>query len=154
MGVDRDEFLTRLAALEDRVNDLQQEDLQPWEQDLQFSKKNIPPAPIEGGGGTGTGGGLTPTDHRALDQLVHLIAEGSFEEYIYTGNRVDAIIVWTSAAMTTKIREELFTYTANLVTTIVTKQYNAAGSVIAGETMTETLSYTGAKLDDITRVLT
>ena len=91
--------------------------------------------------------------HRAADQLVHAIAESSFEEYTYTGNRVDAIIVWETAAKLKKIRETLFTYAGNKVATITTKQYDAAGALITGETMTETLSYTGSQLDDITRVL-
>jgi hypothetical protein len=98
-------------------------------------------------------GGLTPGSHRPLDQLVHAIAEDSFEEINKTGNKVDSIIVWTTAGKTQKIREELYTYTGNQVTTIVTKQYDAGGALIVGETMTETLSYTGSNLDDITRVM-
>jgi hypothetical protein len=100
-----------------------------------------------------TGSGLSEGAHRALDQLIHGIAENSFEEITYTGNKVTAIIVWTTAGKTTKIREELFTYTGNQATTIVTKQYDVAGALIVGETMTETLSYTGTKIDDITRVM-
>jgi len=100
-----------------------------------------------------TGSGLSEGQHRALDQLVHGIAENSYEEITYTGNKVTSIIVWTSVAKTTKIREETFTYTGNNVTTIVTKQYDVAGALIVGETMTETLAYTGNKIDDITRVM-
>lgn len=100
-----------------------------------------------------TGSGLSEGAHRALDQLIHGIAEDSFEEMTYAGNKVTAIIVWTDAGKTTKIREELFTYTGNQATTIVTKQYDVAGALIVGETMTETLSYTGTKIDDITRVM-
>jgi hypothetical protein len=100
-----------------------------------------------------TGSGLSEGAHRALDQLIHGIAENSFEEMTYAGNKVTAIIVWTDAGKTTKIREELFTYTGNQATTIVTKQYDVAGALIVGETMTETLSYTGTKIDDITRVM-
>jgi hypothetical protein len=98
-------------------------------------------------------GGLTAGSHRPLDQLVHAIAEDSFEEINKTGNKVDSIIVWTTAGKTQKIRDELYTYTGNQVTTIVTKQYDAGGVLIVGETMTETLSYTGSNLDDITRVM-
>lgn len=100
-----------------------------------------------------TGSGMSAGQHRALDQLIHGIAENSFEEITYTGNKVTAIIVWTTAGKTTKIREELFTYTGNQATTIVTKQYDVAGALIVGETMTETLSYSGTKIDDITRVM-
>ena len=101
-----------------------------------------------------TGGtGLTPATHRPLDQLVHGIAEDSFEEVTYTGNKVDSIIVWTTAGKTQKIREELFTYTGNNITTIVTKQYDGSGVLIAGETMTETIAYAGNKVSSYTRVM-
>lgn len=97
------------------------------------------------------GSGITETQHKNLDQLVHLVAESSFEEYIYTGSRVDQIIVWTDAGKTTKIREELYTYTGSQLTTLVTKQYDGTGTLV--QTLTETYSYTGQKLDDITRTL-
>ena len=98
-----------------------------------------------------TGSGLSTGQHEALDQLVHDIAEDSYEEVTYTGSRVDSIIVWTTAGKTQKIREELFTYTGTKVTLVVTKQYDGSGTLV--KTMTETLSYTGNKLDDITRVM-
>lgn len=99
--------------------------------------------------------GLTPTTHRAIDQLVHDISEDSFEELTYgAGNRVDNITVWTDVGKTIKIREEQYTYTGNNATTIVTIQYNAAGVVIVGETMTETLTYSGNTLASLTRVMT
>lgn len=100
------------------------------------------------------GGGLTAGSHRPLDQLVHNIAENSFEEFIYTGNKVSSIIIWTNAGKTVKIRETLFTYTGNKVTTVATKQYDGAGVLIAGETMTETFAYSGNQVSDITAVLT
>jgi len=98
----------------------------------------------------GASSGITTLQHRNLDQLVHLIAEDSFEEYIYgTGNRIDNIIVWTDSGMTTKIREEQFTYSGNRVDTAITIQYNAAG--IAVETLIETFSYSGNKITSIDR---
>lgn len=99
------------------------------------------------------GGGISEAQHRVVDQLVHEIAETSYDEVVYTGNRVDAIITWTSAAKLTKIREELYTYTGNKVTTIVTKQYNALGVLIVGETMTEVIAYSGSQVIDITRTV-
>lgn len=101
-----------------------------------------------------SGSGLTAGSHRPLDQLVHNIAESSFTEYLYTGNRVDSMTVWETAAKLKKIREELYTYTGNKVTTIVTRQYDAAGVVIVGETYTEVLAYTGGRVDTSTGVLT
>lgn len=99
-----------------------------------------------------TGTGLSEGGHRALDQLVHEIAESSFQEFEYTGQRVDAIRTYTDGAKTTKVREQEFTYTGQNVTTIVTKQYDSGGTLV--ETLTETLAYTGATLNSITRVLT
>ena len=92
--------------------------------------------------------------HRAEDQLVHEVAETSFDELIYTGNRVDQLITWTSPAKVLKIREELYTYTGNKVTQIVTKQYDALGVIIVGETMTEVVAYTGNSVVSITRTVT
>jgi hypothetical protein len=97
------------------------------------------------------GGGLTEVTHRPVDQLVHEIAETSYEEYEYTGSRVDAVRIYTDDTKVTKVREQEFTYTGNKVTQIVTKQYNVGGSVV--ETLTETFNYTGNTLNDIDRVL-
>ena len=100
------------------------------------------------------GSGLTPATHRSQDQLVHDIAENSHDEFVYTGSRVDAIVTWTNAGKTQKIREELYTYTGNKVTQIVTKQYDGAGVLVVGETMTETVTYSGNKVTDIPRTVT
>jgi len=91
--------------------------------------------------------------HRPLDQLVHLIAEDSYEEILYTGSRVDSITVWETSAKIKKIREELFTYTGNKVTQVVTKQYDGAGAVAVGETMTEIFTYTGNKVTNTARTV-
>jgi len=99
-----------------------------------------------------SGGGLNLAQHRAADQLVHLIAEDSEEEFNYTGNQITSIITW-NVGKTLKIREELFTYTGTKIDTIVTKHYDGAGTVITGETMTETYTYTGNKVTAIDRVL-
>lgn len=116
--------------------------------EYQASTKQIIP-------GTGSGGGgLTAGTHRPLDQLVHDIAEDSFTEVVYTGNRVDAVEVYTSAAKTTLIRKEVYTYTGQKVTKVVTTQYDAAGVLIVGETYTEDIVYSGAQVDDITGTLT
>jgi hypothetical protein len=98
--------------------------------------------------------GLTPTTHRSQDQLVHVIAEDSFDQFVYTGNKIDAVITWTTSGMTQKIREELYTYTGNKVTQVVTKQYDGAGVLIVGETMTEAIAYSGGSVSDISRAIT
>jgi hypothetical protein len=96
-------------------------------------------------------GGLTPTTHRALDQLVHGIAENSYTETETTSGKITAVRTYTNSGKTLKIREEDYTYTGNKVTTVVTKQYDAAGDL--AETYTETIAYTGAVVDTITGVL-
>jgi hypothetical protein len=101
---------------------------------------------IEGLGG----GALTPSNHKTLDQLVHNIAETSYEEYIRSGNQVTDIIIWTDSGKTTKIREENFTYSAGKISTIVTKQYDGAG--VLAETLTDTYNFTGNQLTSIDRV--
>jgi hypothetical protein len=101
-----------------------------------------------------SGTGISEGSHRTLDQLVHEIAETSFDEFNYTGNQVDDIITWTTAGKTQKIREQLFTYSSNKISVIVTKQYDGAGVLIVGETLTETFAYSGSKVASITRVLT
>lgn len=97
-------------------------------------------------------GYLDSDDHRDLDQLVHNIAETSYEQFTYSGNRVTNAIIWTDSGMTTKIREEQFTYSGNKVATAITIQYDGAGSAV--ETLTETYSYSGNKVINIDRVLT
>jgi hypothetical protein len=101
-----------------------------------------------------SGTGISEGSHRGLDQLVHEIAETSFDEFNYTGNQVDDIITWTTAGKTQKIREQIFTYSSNKISVIVTKQYDGVGVLIVGETLTETFAYSGSKVASITRVLT
>jgi len=100
----------------------------------------------------GTGSGLTPSSHRVLDQLVHLIAEDSYEEYTYSGVFVTSIVVWTDSGKTQKIREELYTYSAGFVSQVVTKQYDASGTL--AETLTEDFSYSAGQVASIDRELT
>lgn len=100
-----------------------------------------------------TGTGLSEGTHRALDQLVHDIAEDSYEEYTYSGTKVTSIIVWTDSGKTKKIREENYTYSGNKVTTVVTKQYDGDGNLVSGETMTETFTYSGNNVTHIDRVM-
>ncbi len=90
--------------------------------------------------------------HDEQDQLVHDVVENSFTEYVYAGNRVTRIEIWTDAGKTIRIRTEDFSYTGNRVTTIVTQHYDAAGVAIVGQKFTETLVYDGSRVDDIVGV--
>ena len=99
------------------------------------------------------GSGLSAAAHRVLDQLAHVIAEDSYEEYTYSGSKVTNITVWTDNGKTTKIREVQFTYSGNLIDEIVTIQYDGAGAVVSGETMTESFTYSGNQVTEIDRVM-
>lgn len=96
-------------------------------------------------------GGYDSATHRAEDQLVHEIAEDSYTETEETAGKTTAVRTYTDSGKTLKIREEEYTYTGGKVTTIVTKQYDGAGTLV--ETYTETLTYSGADVDTITGVL-
>jgi hypothetical protein len=100
-----------------------------------------------------TGTGLGAASHRTLDQLVHGIAEDSFEEYTYVSSKVTKLTIWTDNGKTIRIRESDFTYSGSQIATAVTRQYDAAGVLIVGETMTETFTFTGSSVTSIERVM-
>lgn len=91
--------------------------------------------------------------HKERDQLVHEVAEDSYEEITYSGGNVSTVIIYTDNGKTTKIRETAYTYSGGAISTITTIQYNAAGAVVSGQTMTETLTYSGGALASIDRVM-
>jgi hypothetical protein len=99
-----------------------------------------------------TGGALTPSNHKVLDQLVHNIAQDNFTEVTYNGGQPTNIITWTDAGKTLKIRECILTYTNGLVTLSVINQYDDLGVIT--ETLTSTPSYTDGIINNITQVLT
>jgi hypothetical protein len=100
------------------------------------------------------GSGITPSQHRDLDQLVHDIAEDAFTEITRTAGQVTNITVWTDSGKTTKIRESQITRTAGAVSQTVDIQYDAAGAVIVGETLTKTYNRVAGKVVSIDEVLT
>lgn len=95
--------------------------------------------------------GITETQHKNLDQLVHDIAENGYTEYTYSGNKVSSEIIWTTPDKTLKIREFSFVYTGNKVLTETVIQYNGAGAAV--QTLTRTFSYTGNKIASTTEVV-
>lgn len=102
---------------------------------------------VSGGGG----GGLTPSLHRLLDQLVHNIAETSYVEVIRSGGNVTDIITWASSAKLLKIRECNITRTSGKVSQVVIKQYDGSGIVV--ETLTKIIARTGGSVTSIDVVL-
>jgi hypothetical protein len=101
----------------------------------------------------GTGSGITPGQHRDLDQLVHEIAEDNHTEVIRTAGKVTQVVVWTDNGKTTKIRETQITRTAGKVTQVVEIQYDGAGVVIVGETKTTTITRTAGKVTSLDEVM-
>lgn len=97
-------------------------------------------------------GAIDPDVHRQLDQLVHCLAENSFEEATYVGALLTNLTVWTDAGKTVKIREFILNYTGPLVTEYIAIQYDAAGVEV--ERLTKTITYAGARVDTITTVRT
>lgn len=100
-----------------------------------------------------TGGGITESEHRSLDTLLHNLVEDCYIEYTRTNGRVTAIMVWTDNLKTLKIREELITYTNGLVSQIVERQYDGAGALV--ETKTTVINRTGGLVssEDVTVVV-
>ena len=74
------------------------------------------------------GGGITEAQHEVLDTLVHWIAETHFQEIVRSGGRVTAVVQWTDAGKTVKVREMLITRAAGKVSQLDFVQYNAAGA--------------------------
>ena len=98
------------------------------------------------------GTGMTPSEHRDLDQLVHNIMEDFYCEVTRVSNKISNVTFWDSVSKTLKIRETDITRTDGKVTEMVTKQYNSSGVLV--ETLTETIARTNGKITSITGVLT
>jgi hypothetical protein len=98
------------------------------------------------------GGGLTPVSHATLDQLVHDIAESSYFEVSRSAGRVSGVAYYTDATKTTPIRDVTVTRTAGLVSSIVVRQYDGAGSV--AETLTGAITRSFGRVTSIVWVLT
>ena len=96
----------------------------------------------------GSGGG----DHETLDTLVHNIAENNHTQLTYTDGRVTSEVIWTDVTETVKIRETEITYVDGRVSQVVNKQYDGAGSLIVGQTITSTITYVDGRVDHIDEV--
>jgi len=100
-----------------------------------------------------TSSGLNYVSHRALDQLVHSLAETSFYEVIRSSGKIMNEIWWETSAKLKKIRSIDYTYSGNNVLTSTTKQYDSSGSAIVGETFTETYDRIGTNIISVDGVL-
>ena len=101
---------------------------------------------LSGGGG----GGITPAQHKALNDLIHFIddgpadgfASGSVKDTSYNGGLVTQEIWYTSAGRTQKIVQLDVTYDGALPVTEVWQMFDAAG--VLSVTLTDAITYSGA----------
>jgi hypothetical protein len=99
------------------------------------------------------GSGITEPQHKALDTLVHDLAEDNYTELTYTGQDLTSVIVWETAAKLKKIREATLSYTGDDLTQVIEKQYDAAGTTVVEE-ITSTLAYSSGDLISVTEDFT
>jgi hypothetical protein len=97
------------------------------------------------------GSGISAGTHLVLDQLVHDVAETSYEEVTRSGGQVTSDIVWTDNTKITKVRETLITRSGGQVDTVVMKQYDAGGALV--QTLTGTITRSGGQVESIAWVL-
>lgn len=100
--------------------------------------------------------GITQTQHENLDTLVHDLTEDGYTLITYTGNNITNYTMYTSPAMTTKIREYQISYTITpcnqKINQVITIQYNNLGVPI--NTLTETATYINNRIISFTSVKT
>lgn len=96
-----------------------------------------------------SGTGLTAGSHRALDQLVHELAENRYTEVVRSAGQVTDVIEWTDSGKTQKIRETNIARSGGQVSQIVIKQYDGAGALITGETATGVVARSGGQVTSI-----
>lgn len=100
----------------------------------------------------GVGSGISEATHEALDTLVHNLAETMWTEVVRSSGRVTDVIVWETSAKLKKVRETSITRLSGQVSTIVVKQYDAAGVVVANQTLTHTITRSSGQVASIDTV--
>lgn len=93
--------------------------------------------------------GISEAQHEDLDTLVHDLAETSYAEVTRVTGQVSNVTTWTTSGKTTKIREVAVTRSAGQVATIVRKHYDASGTLIAGQTLTGTVTRLAGRVASI-----
>lgn len=79
------------------------------------------------------------------------IADESYTTYTYNGSTtIASMIIWTSVAMTTRIKDFTYTYDGILIDTEVVREYDSNGDVAL--TLTYTYNYTDGKVTSVTCV--
>lgn len=100
----------------------------------------------------GGGGGISAAQHEAIDSLVHRVAETSYVEVTRTSGQVSSVIVWETSAKLKKVRETTVSRTSGQASTVVEKHYDAAGTVVVGQTLTHTIARSGGRVASIDTV--
>jgi hypothetical protein len=101
-----------------------------------------------------SGSGITEAQHEVLDTLVHEIAETNYLEVTRSSGQVTDVIVWETAAKLKKIRETNITYASGQVSVVVDKQYDSSGTIITGQTLTQTITRSSGQVASIASVET
>ena len=94
--------------------------------------------------------GLTSGQHQALDQLVHNIAQTSYEEITTTDGNITDVTTYTDVTKVTPIRAEQIAYADGKVDTVTTIQYDGSGSEV--ERLVETYTWSGGSVTSISKV--
>lgn len=95
--------------------------------DLKFADPNNPSGFTLTQLGAGGGGGLSESQHEALDRLTHQVNETSYDEITRSSGLVTTFITWTNSGKTVKIREFQLTRTNGIVSQVIAIQYDGSG---------------------------
>lgn len=89
--------------------------------------------------------GITRAEHQVLDTLVHRLAESAHLEVVRDASgRTTAVVTWTDATRTTRVREELIARDAQgRLIRLTESQYNDDGQLGASLTTTFTRDSAG-----------
>jgi hypothetical protein len=83
-------------------------------------------------------------NHEDIDSLVHNLSEDYYEEFVYSGGKVTAVIAWQDSSREKKVRESIYTYTNGKISHDADIQYNALGIEI--QRLARAYTYSGSRL--------